>query len=120
MILRTKRCVVGSHIRNRKEVCAPDRSVLRITRGGLSGTDRSGYLQMYVEDRDSLERLQEVARERRNTRAWTRLQAIVLAKQGDIAERIAHRLGCSRRAVPTWVAASNGGGVEALEERPHP
>ena len=53
---------------------------------------------MYVADRDSWERLQEVARERRNTRARTRLQAIVLAEQGDIAERIGHSLGCSRRA----------------------
>jgi transposase len=75
---------------------------------------------MHVEDRDSLERLQEVARERRNTRAWTRTQAIVLAKQGDTAVRIAYGLGCSRRAVQTWVAAYNGGGLEALQERPHP
>jgi transposase len=75
---------------------------------------------MYVEDRDSLERLQEVARQRRNSRAWTRAQAIVLAKQGDTAVRIAHGLGCSRRAVQTWVAAYNGGGLEALQERPHP
>jgi transposase len=75
---------------------------------------------MHVEDRDSLERLQEVARQRRNSRAWTRVQAIVLAKQGDTAGRIAHCLGRSRRAVQTWVAAYNGGGLEALEERPHP
>jgi transposase len=75
---------------------------------------------MHVEDHDSLERLQEVARQRRNSRAWTRAQAIVLAKQGETAVRIAHCLGCSRRAVQTWVAAYNGGGLEALEERPHP
>src|SRR3954453_12926476 len=76
--------------------------------------------QMYVEDRDSLERLQEVARQRRKSRAWARTQAIVLAKQGDTAVRIARCLGCSRRAVQTWVAAYNGGGLEALQERPHP
>jgi transposase len=75
---------------------------------------------MHIEDRDSLERLQEVARQRRNSRAWTRIQAIVLAKQGDTAVRIAYCLGCSRRAVQAWVAAYNGGGLEALEERPHP
>jgi transposase len=75
---------------------------------------------MHVEDRDSLERLQEVARQRRNSRAWTRAQAIVLAKQGDTAVRIARSLGCSRRSVQTWVAAYNGGGLEALQERPHP
>lgn len=75
---------------------------------------------MHVEDRDSLERLQEVARQRRNSRAWTRAQAIVLAKQGDTAVRIARSLGWSRRSVQTWVAAYNGGGLEALQERPHP
>jgi transposase len=75
---------------------------------------------MYVQDRDPLERLHEVAKQRRNTRAWTRVQAIVLAKQGDSAVRIAHSLGCSRRAVQTWVAAYNAGGLEALKGRPHP
>src|SRR4051812_33667067 len=75
---------------------------------------------MYVEDRDSLERLQEMARQRRNAPAWTRVQAIVLAKQGDTAVRIARCLGCSRRSVQTWVAAYNRGGDEALKERPHP
>jgi transposase len=75
---------------------------------------------MHVEDRDSLERLREVARQRRNTRAWTRVQAIVLAKQGDSAVRIARGLGRSRRAIQAWVAAYNGGGLEALEDRPRP
>jgi transposase len=75
---------------------------------------------MHVEDRDSLERLQEAAKQRRNTPAWTRVQAIVLAKQGDSAPRIAHSLGCSRRAVQLWVAAYNGGGLEALADRPRP
>jgi hypothetical protein len=36
---------------------------------------------MRVEDRDSLERLQEVAGQRRNSRVWTRVQMIVLAKR---------------------------------------
>ena len=72
------------------------------------------------EDRDSLERLQVAARQWRNTPAWTRVQAIVLAKQGDSAVRIAHALGRGCRAVQTWVAASNGGGLEALEARPCP
>src|SRR5215213_11334421 len=75
---------------------------------------------MYVEDRDSLERLQEAAKPRRNTPLWPRLQAIILAKQGDSAVRIARALGRSRRAVQTWVAAYNRGGLQALEERPRP
>jgi transposase len=75
---------------------------------------------MHVEDRDSPERLQEEARQRRNTPAWTRVQAIVLAKRGETAGRIAVSLGCSRRAVQTWVTAYNGGGLDALKDRPRP
>ena len=47
-------------------------------------------------------------------------QAIVLAKQGDTAPDIARALGVSRRAVQTWVAAYNRGGLDALPDRPHP
>src|SRR3982750_4484246 len=75
---------------------------------------------MHVEDRDSLESLQEAAKLDRKTRAWPRVQAIVLAKQGDTAPKIARALGVSRRAVQTWVAAYNRGGVEALPDRSHP
>ncbi|MBV8607766.1 MAG: helix-turn-helix domain-containing protein, partial [Singulisphaera sp.] len=46
-------------------------------------------------------------------------QAVVLAKQGHSAPEIAQALGCSRRAVQTWVARYNQGGVPALQERPH-
>src|SRR5512135_757822 len=75
---------------------------------------------MYVEDRDSLERLQEAAKQYRKTRAWTRVQAVILAKQGETAPGIARALGVSRRAVQTWVAAYNRAGLEALPDRPHP
>src|SRR3954469_16723314 len=75
---------------------------------------------MHVEDHDPLERLQEAARGYRNTRTWPRVQAILLAKQGDTAPRIARALGFSRRAVRAWIAAYNRGGLEALPDRPHP
>lgn len=75
---------------------------------------------MYVEDHDALERLLEAARQYRNTRAWPRVQAIILAKQGDTAPEIARSLGFSRRAVQSWVATYNRGGLEALPDRPHP
>jgi hypothetical protein len=75
---------------------------------------------MYVEDRDSLERLQEAAKTCRKTRTWHRVQAVVLAKQGETAPDIARVLGVSRRAVQTWVAMYNRGGLEALPDRPHP
>src|SRR3954469_12035968 len=75
---------------------------------------------MYVEDRDSLERLNEAAKQCRKTRTWHRVQAVALAKQGDNAPDIARALGVSRRAVQAWVAAYNRGGLEALPDRPHP
>ena len=75
---------------------------------------------MHVEDHDPLDRLQEAARRYRNTRTWPRVQAILLAKQGDTAPQIARALGFSRRAVQAWVAAYNRGGLEALPDRPHP
>jgi transposase len=75
---------------------------------------------MHVEDHDPPDRLQEVARGYRNTRTWPRVQAVLLAKQGDTAPQIARALGVSRRAVQAWVAAYNRGGVEALPDRPHP
>ena len=75
---------------------------------------------MHVEDRDSMERLQELAKQYRSTRTWARLQAVILAKKGDTAPEIARALGFSRRAVQAWVAAYNRGGLEALPDRPHP
>src|SRR3954452_4312553 len=75
---------------------------------------------MHIEDHDPLDRLQEAARGHRNTRTWPRVQAVLLAKQGDSAAQIARALGVSRRAVQAWVAAYNRGGLEALPDRPHP
>jgi transposase len=75
---------------------------------------------MHVEDHGSPERLHEAARRCRKTRTWPRVQAVILAQQGDTAEAIARALGVSRRAVQGWVAAYNRGGLEALPDRPHP
>jgi len=75
---------------------------------------------MHIEDHDPLDRLQEAARGHRNTRTWPRVQAIILARQGDSAAQIARALGVSRRAVQAWAATYNRGGPEALPDRPHP
>jgi transposase len=75
---------------------------------------------MHIEDHDPLDRLREAARDYRNTRTWPRVQAIILAKQGDTAPQITRALGFSRRAVQAWVAAYNRGGLDALPDRPHP
>src|SRR3954453_18017876 len=76
--------------------------------------------RMYIEDHDPLDRLQEAARDCRNTRTWPRVQAIILAKQGDTAPQIPPALGVSRRAVQAWAADYNRGGLEVLPDRPHP
>jgi transposase len=75
---------------------------------------------MHVEDRDAMERLQEHAKQSRSSRTWPRIQAVILAKQGDSAPEIARALGFSRRTVQAWVAAYNCGGLEALPDRPRP
>ena len=75
---------------------------------------------MHIEDHDPLERLQEAARGYRNTRTWPRVQAILLAKQGDTAPRIARALGFSRRAVQAWVAAYDRGGLDGAAGPPPP
>ena len=74
---------------------------------------------MFVQDHHTLEELQQLAKALTKKRIWLRYQAVVLAKQGHSALAIAHALGCSRRAVQTWVAQYNQGGVPALQERPH-
>ena len=74
---------------------------------------------MFVQDHHSLEELQQRAKALTQKRLWLRYQAVVLATQGRSAPEIAQHLGCSRRAVQTWVAKYNQGGLPALQERPH-
>jgi putative transposase len=75
---------------------------------------------MHVHDHLTAEQLRDLARAHAHThRTWVRYQAVVLAKAGRTAEGIAEALGCSRRAVQQWVARYNGGGPNALRERPH-
>ena len=74
---------------------------------------------MFVQGHYSLEGLPQRAKALTQKRLWRRYQAVVLAKQGRSAPEIAPHLGCSRRAVQTWVAKYNQGGLQALQERPH-
>src|SRR4030088_2925537 len=76
--------------------------------------------RMRIEDHDPLDRLQEAARRYRNTRTWPRVQAVILAKQGDTAPQIARALGVSRRAVQAWIAAYNRGGLGGVPRPPPP
>jgi putative transposase len=74
---------------------------------------------MFVQNHHTLEELQQLTKALTKKRIWLRYHAVVLAKQGYSAPEIARALGCSRRAVQTWVAQYNQGGVPALQERPH-
>src|SRR6516164_9949692 len=74
---------------------------------------------MFVENHQTLEELQRLTKALTKKRIRVRHQAVVLAMQGQPAPAIAQALGCSRRAVQTWVARYNQGGVAALQERPH-
>jgi transposase len=62
---------------------------------------------MFVQDRHSRDELQQRTKALTQKRIWLRHQAVVLAKQGHSAPEIARVLGCSRRAVQTWVAHYN-------------
>ncbi len=74
---------------------------------------------MFVQNHHTLEELQQLTKALTKKRIWLRYHAVVLAKQGYSAPEIARALGCSCRAVQTWVAQYNQGGVPALQERPH-
>jgi transposase len=74
---------------------------------------------MFVQNHHSLEELQQRTKALTKKRIWLRYQAVVLAKQGHSAPEIARALGSSRRAIQSWVAHYNQGGLPALQERPH-
>lgn len=74
---------------------------------------------MDVRDHLPLEELQRLAKAIDRKRVWIRYQAVILAVQGRSAAAIATALGCGVRSVQEWVARYNGGGPEALRERPH-
>jgi transposase len=74
---------------------------------------------MFVQNHHTLEELQQLTKALTKKRIWLRYQAVVLAQQGHSAPEIARALGCSRRAVQTWVDQYNKGGIPALQERPH-
>jgi transposase len=74
---------------------------------------------MDVRDHLPLEELQHLAKAIAGKRVWMRYQAVILAVQGRSAAAIATALGCGVRSVQEWVARDNGGGPEALRERPH-
>lgn len=73
---------------------------------------------MQITEHEALADLQRLSRRERNSRVRIRLQAIILAYQGQTSRRIGESLGVSDRSVRSWVERFNEGGASALEERP--
>ena len=73
---------------------------------------------MHVEPHHSFEELTELAKLHREEPIWGKIRALVLAKKGETAERIAEVIGCCTRTVQSWVARYNEAGVEALRRKP--
>jgi transposase len=73
-----------------------------------------GGLVMHVVDRLSLKELRERLSSEPYGALRTRLQAVVLAKEGHTAPAIARNLGVSRRTVQDWVRWYNREGMERL------
>lgn len=72
---------------------------------------------MHVKDRHGVDELRGLARKTKDGRTRTRLQAVVLAKQGHTAVDTAELLGMSRRMVQKWVQRYNEAGLPGLSDR---
>ncbi len=72
---------------------------------------------MHVEERHGVDELRGLARKARDGRVRTRLQVLVLAKQGHTAVRTAELLGMSRRMVQELVRRYNEDGLAGLSDR---
>jgi transposase len=79
-----------------------------------------GGIVMHVVDKLSLKELRERLSSAPYGALRTRLQAVVLAKEGHTAPAIARNLGVSRRTVQDWVRWYNQEGVERLEGKVAP
>jgi hypothetical protein len=61
---------------------------------------------MYIEDHDPLDRLQEAAKEYRNTRTWPRVRAIILGLLLSSALLLTPRRLSSRSTTPSRAGTS--------------
>ena len=72
---------------------------------------------MEVTAHHKLDELRRLCKTQRDGRLRIRLQAVVLARQGQTAAQIAKILGYSHRAVQQWVRRYNAEGVDGLADR---
>ena len=73
---------------------------------------------MHVEPHHTADELAALIRAERRARVAQRLQAVRLARLGHSAAEVGGRVLLSERAVRTWVARYNAGGVDGLADRP--
>lgn len=73
---------------------------------------------MHVTEHESLEDLTKLMDRQKRVREHRRFRAVVLARQGKSAPKIADILDCGVRPVRRWVERYNKGGAEGLKERP--
>ena len=73
---------------------------------------------MHITDHHDLDKLRALYKRQRDGRTRTRLQAVILARQGESAAAIAKILGYSPRSIQGWVRRYNAHGIEGMADRP--
>ena len=73
---------------------------------------------MHVEPHHTADQLAGLIRAEPRAKVAQRLSAVRLALLGHSAAEVGERVLLSERAVRTWVGRYNGGGVDALADRP--
>lgn len=73
---------------------------------------------MKVVAHDTLEELRAAVRRTADADERDRVRMVVHAREGDTGAMIAHRLGCTDRAVRKWIRRYNEGGLAGLKDLP--
>ena len=73
---------------------------------------------MHIADHHDLDQLRALYKRQRDGRTRTRLQAVILARQGESAAAIAKILGYSPRSIQGWVRRYNAHGINGMADRP--
>jgi transposase len=73
---------------------------------------------MRVKGHDSVEGLQAAARAATDANVRDRIRMVLHALEGDTAQAIAQRLGCSERVVRKWIQRYNAQEIKGLQTAP--
>ena len=75
---------------------------------------------LHVTKHHSVEELKKAAKAEQRAKPRLRLQAVILALQGQSASTIAQALGTTERSVYSWLGRYNRDGLAALPDAPRP